>query len=82
MEILLVDDHAIFREGLKGILAEEFEGALFGEAGKATEALERISYRKSELAEIEEFQASKAARAGDFYLDKSGFFLMPTQGEM
>jgi two-component system, NarL family, invasion response regulator UvrY len=42
MKILLVDDHAIFREGLKRILVEEFEGASFGEAGNATEALERI----------------------------------------
>jgi two-component system, NarL family, invasion response regulator UvrY len=42
MKILLVDDHAIFREGLKRILLEEFEGAVFCEAGNATEALERI----------------------------------------
>jgi two-component system, NarL family, invasion response regulator UvrY len=42
MKILLVDDHAIFREGQKRILSEELEGAVFGEAGNATEALEKI----------------------------------------
>ena len=42
MKILLVEDHAIFREGLSRILSEEFEAAFFGEAGNATEALEKI----------------------------------------
>jgi two-component system invasion response regulator UvrY len=42
MKILVVDDHAIFREGLKRILSEEFHAASFGEAGNATEALDQI----------------------------------------
>jgi len=32
MKILIVDDHAIFREGLKRILPDEFKAATFGEA--------------------------------------------------
>jgi two-component system, NarL family, invasion response regulator UvrY len=42
MRILIVDDHAMVREGLKRILADEFEDAGFGEAANATEALERL----------------------------------------
>ena len=42
MRILIVDDHAMVREGLKRILADEFEDASFGEAANATEALERL----------------------------------------
>ena len=42
IRILIVDDHAMVREGLKRILLDEFKGATFGEAGNATEALEQI----------------------------------------
>jgi two-component system invasion response regulator UvrY len=42
MRILIVDDHSMVREGLKRILADEFEDADFGEAANATEALERL----------------------------------------
>ena len=33
MRILIADDHAVLRRGLKQILALEFAGAIFGEAG-------------------------------------------------
>jgi DNA-binding NarL/FixJ family response regulator len=46
MKILVVDDHAIFREGLKRILSKEINAATFGEAGNATEALDH-GYRSS-----------------------------------
>src|ERR1700736_5918870 len=49
MKILIVDDHAIFREGLKRILSEEFKAATFGEAGNATEALEQVWKKKWDL---------------------------------
>jgi DNA-binding NarL/FixJ family response regulator len=49
MNILIVDDHAIFREGLKRILSDEFKAATFGEAGNATEALERVWEKKWDL---------------------------------
>jgi two-component system invasion response regulator UvrY len=42
MRILIVDDHAMFREGLKRILLEEFPGTTFGEAANATEALAQL----------------------------------------
>src|SRR5512140_1356866 len=42
MKILLADDHAVVRHGLKQILADEFKRATFGEARNAQEALNRI----------------------------------------
>jgi len=42
MRILITDDHAVVRQGLKQILAEEFKRAQFGEAGSANEAIERV----------------------------------------
>ncbi len=42
MRILITDDHAVVRQGLKQILAEEFKRAEFGEAASAQEAIERV----------------------------------------
>jgi two-component system invasion response regulator UvrY len=42
MRILIVDDHAVLREGLKRILASEFSNAKFGEAANTTEALGQL----------------------------------------
>lgn len=39
IRILITDDHAIVRRGLKHILADEFPGAIFGEAQNAQELL-------------------------------------------
>lgn len=44
--ILLADDHAILRQGLKQILAEDFPGATFGEAGDAAETLALLHRRR------------------------------------
>src|SRR5437660_12849459 len=41
MRILIADDHAVVRHGLKQILADEFKRAIFGEASNAQEALTR-----------------------------------------
>ena len=49
MRILIVDDHAIVREGLKRILLDEFRDATFGEAGNATEALAQVWKKPWEL---------------------------------
>jgi len=49
MNILIVDDHAIFREGLKRILGEEFQAATFGDAGNATEAIAQVWKKKWDL---------------------------------
>jgi two-component system invasion response regulator UvrY len=42
MKILLTDDHAVVRQGLKQILAAEFRKAEFGEASNTPEAIEKI----------------------------------------
>jgi DNA-binding NarL/FixJ family response regulator len=42
MKILIADDHAIVRHGLKQILADEFKKATFGEARNGQEVLDSI----------------------------------------
>lgn len=42
IRVLMADDHSIVRQGLKHILAEEWNGATFGEAQNATEALQMM----------------------------------------
>lgn len=41
-KMLVVDDHAVVRHGVKQILCEQFHGALIGEAQNAEEMLERV----------------------------------------
>ena len=43
MKILIADDHALFREGLKQILQENFEGAVLDQASNGYEVLDKIS---------------------------------------
>jgi two-component system, NarL family, invasion response regulator UvrY len=43
MRILIADDHAVFRRGLKETLAEAFSKVVFGEAKSAQETLECVS---------------------------------------
>ena len=47
--ILIVDDHTLMREGLKQVLADEFTGAKFGEAGTAREALQFLREQSWEV---------------------------------
>lgn len=42
IRVLLVDDHAVMRLGLRQVLTETIAGAVFEEAGSADEALERV----------------------------------------
>jgi two-component system, NarL family, invasion response regulator UvrY len=42
MRILITDDHAVVRQGLKQILAEEFTRAVFGEASNVQEAIDKV----------------------------------------
>ncbi len=42
MRILIADDHAVVRHGLKQILAEAFPRAVFGEAANSQQTLERV----------------------------------------
>ena len=46
MRILITDDHAVVRQGLKRILGDEFDGTVFGEAGNCQEALDLIEHQK------------------------------------
>ena len=39
LQLLLVDDHVILRQGLKQILSDEFDDAVFGEADNAVQAI-------------------------------------------
>ncbi len=43
MHILITDDHAVVRRGLREILADSLEGATFSEAGNADEALRAMA---------------------------------------
>jgi len=47
--ILITDDHAIVREGLKRVLAEHLEGAVFGEAGNRKELFAALQQRNWDL---------------------------------
>jgi two-component system invasion response regulator UvrY len=42
MRVLIADDHAILRRGLKEILAREFDDATCGEAGEAAQVLDQV----------------------------------------
>jgi two-component system, NarL family, invasion response regulator UvrY len=49
MRIMIADDHTVFREGLKRILAEATDISEVGEASNAQQLLERISERHWDL---------------------------------
>src|SRR5262245_33126625 len=49
MKILLADDHAVLREGLKRILAEEFADVEFGEAGNTQQTLDQLRRKKWDI---------------------------------
>ena len=53
MKILLVDDHALVRQGLKFILADHFKNASFGEARNANEALARVTNQKWDVVVLD-----------------------------
>lgn len=53
MRILLVDDHAVVRQGLKLILADHFKNATFGEAQNAQEAISRVTSQKWDVVVLD-----------------------------
>ena len=53
MRILLVDDHAIVRAGLKRLLEDEFRGVEIDQAADAAEAEQRISERAPDLVVLD-----------------------------
>jgi DNA-binding NarL/FixJ family response regulator len=50
IRILIVDDHAIVRRGLRDLLSEQFYGAAFGEASDAWQALEQLQKKEWDIA--------------------------------
>ncbi len=72
IRVLIVDDHAIVRRGLRSLLADVFQDAAFGEASNAGEALEQLGKKgwdvalldinlpgKSGLDLVKEFKAAR-----------------------
>src|ERR1043166_6314736 len=53
MRILIVDDHAVVRKGLRHILADKFRRAEFGEARNAQEALTRVWREKWDVVVLD-----------------------------
>ncbi|HYM09560.1 MAG TPA: response regulator transcription factor [Bryobacterales bacterium] len=50
IRVLIVDDHAILRRGLKALLSDAFEGAKFGEASNAEQALKQVGKKGWDVA--------------------------------
>ena len=50
IKILIVDDHAILRRGLRALLSDEFHGAIFAEASDARQALEHLRAQRWDVA--------------------------------
>ena len=50
MRVLIVDDHAIVRRGLRALLTDEFPGVAFGEASNAREAVELLRKKEWDVA--------------------------------
>lgn len=53
--ILIADDHAVLRQGLKQILAEDFPDAGFGEAGTVQETLDRLGQERWDVVVLDIF---------------------------
>ena len=49
MHILITDDHAVVRRGLREILADSLEGATFSEAGNADDALRALGRHSTQI---------------------------------
>jgi len=50
IRVLIVDDHAIVRRGLRSLLADAFQDAAFGEASNAEEALKQLGNKPWDIA--------------------------------
>jgi len=60
MRILIADDHAVLREGLKQILTEEFPQAEFGQAGTTHETLERLQRERWDVLILDIFMPGRS----------------------
>jgi two-component system invasion response regulator UvrY len=50
IRVLIVDDHAMVRLGLRALLSDEFRGAAFGEAADAPQAVEQLRKKEWDVA--------------------------------
>jgi two-component system invasion response regulator UvrY len=50
IRVLIVDDHAMVRRGLRAVLSDEFRGAVFGEAADAPQAVEQLRKKEWDVA--------------------------------
>jgi two-component system, NarL family, invasion response regulator UvrY len=53
--ILIADDHAVLRQGLKQILTEDFPDAEFGETGTVQETLDRLAQERWDVVVLDLF---------------------------
>jgi DNA-binding NarL/FixJ family response regulator len=60
MRILIADDHAVLRKGLRQILALEFPGAIFGEAGSYQETLARVDKESWDVLVLDIFMPGRS----------------------
>jgi len=60
MKILVADDHAVLRKGLRQILAEEFPDAQIGEAATTPETLELISRQRWDVLVLDIFMPGRS----------------------
>ena len=60
MKILLADDHALLRQGLQQILAEEFPKAQFGVAGTTSETLECLRRHLWDILVLDVFMPGRS----------------------
>jgi DNA-binding NarL/FixJ family response regulator len=61
MRVLIVDDHAVVRRGLRGLLSDEFRGATFGEAADSRQALEQLRKKEWDVALLDITLPGKSA---------------------
>lgn len=59
MKILLADDHAMFREGMRRLLADSFPGAEFGQSGTTQETLELIHQQRWDVVLLDIFMPGR-----------------------
>jgi two-component system, NarL family, invasion response regulator UvrY len=49
LQVLIADDHAVVRRGIKGIVSEEFDEVEFGEASTASQVLELVHTQRWDI---------------------------------
>jgi len=71
LRVLIVDDHLLVRGGLKQVLAEEYRGVVFGEAGTADDALAQIARQPWDLVTLEIRVPGKDGKDGFYVLQQT-----------